>query len=125
MLEKIFQAIMRRYFGEFLTGIENVELAFWTGKINLNNIALKHEKINLLLKAKNIPFTIKYSHIGSLSIDIPWKSLSSTPVEVKVSDVYIVLKMEQFTSVSKKIEEEKLSLIKNYIEYLIKKSLEN
>lgn len=80
MLEKIFQTIMGRYFGEFITGLENVELTFWSGKINLHNISLKHEKINELLKSKNIPFLIKYSHIGSLSLDIPWKSLSSTPV---------------------------------------------
>jgi vacuolar protein sorting-associated protein 13A/C len=60
--------------------LENTELTFWTGKINLHNISLKHTKINEKLKEYNIPFSIKYSHIGSLEIDIPWKSLSHSPV---------------------------------------------
>jgi hypothetical protein len=100
-------------------------LAFWNGKINLHNISLKHAKINQILREKNIPFSVKYSHIGSLEIDIPWKSLSTTPVEVKIAKVYIVLRMEKVLSVTKNIEEIKLSLLKNYLEHLISKTLAN
>jgi hypothetical protein len=46
MLEKVLQSILRRYFGEYLTGLQNVELAFWTGKIHIQNASFKHEKIN-------------------------------------------------------------------------------
>jgi hypothetical protein len=46
MLEKVLQAILRKYFGEYLTGLESVELAFWTGKIHIQSASLKHDKIN-------------------------------------------------------------------------------
>jgi len=66
MLEKVLQSILRRYFGEFITGLENVALAFWTGKINIQNASFKHAKINELLKMHNMPLSIAYSYLGSL-----------------------------------------------------------
>jgi vacuolar protein sorting-associated protein 13A/C len=73
--------------------LENVELSFWTGKINIQNASFKHQKINELLRLSNIPFSIKYSFLGSLELDIPWKKLNSAPVEIKVDQVYIVFKL--------------------------------
>ena len=124
MLEKVLQSILRKYVGEFLTGIENLELAAWTGKMNLQNIALKHEHINRLLKKENIPVSLTYSSISSLSIDIPWNKLSSAPVEIKISGIYIAFRLEKMRSVDKKIEAEKLALIKNYADHLAKKITE-
>jgi len=66
MLEKVLQSVLRRYFGEFITGLEKVELAFWTGKIHIQNASFKHEKINELLKIRNIPLSVKFSFLGSL-----------------------------------------------------------
>jgi vacuolar protein sorting-associated protein 13A/C len=80
MLEKVLQSILRRYFGEFITGLEKVELAFWTGKIHIQDASLKHDKINELLRAHHIPLSLSFSFIGGLDIDIPWNRLSSAPV---------------------------------------------
>lgn len=80
MLSKALQSILRRYFGEFITGLENVELTFWSGKINIQNASFKHDKINELLKLHNIPLSIKLSFLGNLEIDIPWNKLTSAPV---------------------------------------------
>ena len=66
MLERLFQLLLKQYFGEFITGIDSVELALWTGKIHFQNASLKHEKLNELFKEKNIPLSLKYSSIGSL-----------------------------------------------------------
>ena len=93
MLEKIFQLILRKYFGEFITGIDSVELALWTGKINFEKASLKHDKINEFLKSKNVPISLKYSSIGSLSIDVPWNKLSSAPVEVNIENILLVFKI--------------------------------
>ena len=80
-----------------------MELGIWSGKINLENISLKHKKINQLLKVHNIPLNIKYSHIGSLTIDIPWNKLSSAAVEIKIADILIVLNIDKIRSVDQKI----------------------
>ena len=41
----------------------------------------------------NIPLSIKLSFLGNLEIDIPWNKLTSAPVEIKLSNVMIVLKL--------------------------------
>jgi hypothetical protein len=127
MLSKALQSILRRYFGEFITGLENVELAFWTGKINIQNASFKHDRINELLKQHSIPLSIKLSFLGSLEIDVPWNKLTSAPVEIKLSDVLIVLKLEKivgFQEAEDLRQNAKLLLIKNYVSYLMKKSEE-
>lgn len=97
MLEKVLQSILRRYFGEFITGLEKVELAFWTGKINIQNASFRHEKINELLKLHNIPLSVKFSYLGGLELDVPWNKLSSAPVEIKLNNLYIVFSLEKLT----------------------------
>ena len=121
MLEKILQSILRKYVGQFLTGLENLELGAWAGKIQLQNTALKHDHINGLLKKENIPLSLKYSSISSLSIDVPWTKISSAPVEIKISGIYIVFQLDKIKSIDKKIEAQKLALIKNYVDHLTKK----
>lgn len=72
-----------------------MELAFWTGKIHIQNASFRHERINELLKLHNIPLSIKYSYLGALELDVPWNKLSSAPVNIKLSNVYIVLGLEK------------------------------
>lgn len=92
MLAKLLRTILRNYVGEFLTGLENLELGALSGKIQLANTALKHDHINQILKKNNIPLSLKYSSISSLSIDIPYSQMLKEPVvEIKVTGVYIVL----------------------------------
>lgn len=59
----------------------------WSGKIELENLNLKRSLIEKL----NLPVKLLMGKIAKLSIDVPWNRLSSTPVEVQVSGVNIVL----------------------------------
>ena len=74
-----------------------------------------------------MPLSIQFSYIGGLELDIPWNKLSSAPVEIKLSDVYLVFSLDQFVD---RISEDKLDqnakylLIKKYVEYILKKSEE-
>jgi hypothetical protein len=79
-----------------------------------------------LLKLHSIPLSIRHSFLGNLEIDIPWNKLTSAPVEVKLSNVMIVLKLEKVLDAFKEQQDHrqngKLILIKNYLAYLLKKS---
>ena len=37
------------------------------------------------------PINIEYSSIGRLSLKVPWKSLGSSPVEVELENVFLLL----------------------------------
>ena len=39
-----------------------------------------------------MPIKIEYSSIGSLDLTVPWKYLASSPVEVILEDVFLIVK---------------------------------
>lgn len=99
-----------------------MELAFWTGKIHIQDASLKHDKINELLRAHHIPLSLSFSFIGGLDIDIPWNRLSSAPVEIQLSNVLLVLRFEAPTSSAAPHQHPKLLLLQNYFAHLMKAS---
>ena len=38
-----------------------------------------------------MPIKIEYSSIGSLDLKVPWKYLASSPVEVVLEDVFLIV----------------------------------
>lgn len=38
-----------------------------------------------------LPIQIRFSHINKLSMQIPWKNLSNSPVDVQLDGVYIII----------------------------------
>ena len=44
-----------------------------------------------ILKLLEIPFELIYSSIGNLQITVPWKNLSTQPIEVVLQKVYLIL----------------------------------
>lgn len=39
----------------------------------------------------NLPVNLRFSHVGKLTLKVPWKNLSSAPVEVYLDGVYLIL----------------------------------
>jgi vacuolar protein sorting-associated protein 13A/C len=44
-----------------------------------------------ILKKLNLPFSLKYSKIGLLRMKIPWKSLTSSKIEVLLEGLEILI----------------------------------
>ena len=127
MFEKLLERIIMSYFGDFLNGIDqnNLHVGIWSGNISIDNVSLNEHKINALLLASKLPFQLKYSHIGSLKVIVPWNKLSSSPVEITITDVYLFLHLKDTESQVdlKDIIANKKELIKNYCDYLSSKLL--
>ena len=89
MLESILEKLLSKYFGDFIEGLDknNLKIGVWSGNIELKNVKLKTDIITKL----ELPLFISYSFIGKLDVKLPWKSLGSKPVEVKLEDVYIIV----------------------------------
>lgn len=77
-----------------------------------------------MLESK-LPFDLIFSHIGGLRIIVPWNKLSSMPVEITLTDVYLFLRMKETDSKIelKDIIANKKELVKNYCEHLSTKLL--
>lgn len=39
----------------------------------------------------DLPVSLRFSHIGELKLKVPWKNLSSAPVEVFLDGVYLII----------------------------------
>lgn len=63
---------------------EQLELSIFSGQVTLSNIILKESSIDSL----GFPFKMHYGYIQSLYISIPWSSLSSSPLKIKISGIY-------------------------------------
>ena len=89
MLQNFIEKFLIEKVGKFVEGFtkENLDLGLWGGSIVLKNLKLKPE----LLLRPAIPFRLIYSHIGLLSINLPWTKLSSESVQIHIEDLYLVI----------------------------------
>src|SRR3989338_4998006 len=89
MMEKIITKIISSQLGEYLEGLDgdNFKLTLRGGKVRLENLKVKNEALNAL----NLPVSLKYGKVKSLELEIPWLSLGSKPIQIKLSDLYLVI----------------------------------
>eukprot|EP00347_Sterkiella_histriomuscorum_P000566 403375355 len=89
MFEGILERVLQRALGDYLEGLDkkNLSLGVWSGNINLENV---HFKRSIFQKLK-LPLTLRLGRIGKLQMIVPWRSLSSSPVEVIINNVNIII----------------------------------
>lgn len=124
MFESLLEQILQKFLGQFVQGLnsQNLKLGVWSGNVVIENVSIKPEVLEMF----EIPIALKFSSIGKLSLQVPWSSLSSSPVEVVLEKVFIIIgpkqqkdwKFVDYNTIMKKIE-----LIENYAKACIQKFL--
>ena len=89
MFEAILEKILVNNVGPYINGIDkkNLKVGIWSGDVVISNISIKSEIIKML----GLPFVMKYSFVGKLTLKVSWKSIASRPVELNIEDVFIIL----------------------------------
>lgn len=89
MFESILEKILVNSLGKFIEGLDSnsLKMSIWSGDISIGNIAVKREVFSQL----QLPINMKFSYVGKLVLKIPWKSLGSSPVEVLLEDIFVIL----------------------------------
>ncbi|KAL9658375.1 hypothetical protein ABK040_015695 [Willaertia magna] len=89
MFEGIASTIIVKLLGDYIENLDNksLNIAIWSGQVNLQNLTLKASALD----AFDLPISVVQGCVGSIDATIPWKSLSSSPVVAKVSDVFLVV----------------------------------
>lgn len=72
--------MLAKILGEYVENFsaENLKIGIWSGQVVLSNLVLKKSVIRRL----NLPLRVLYSRLGTLRMTIPWKSLTSSKIEV-------------------------------------------
>ena len=90
VFESLLNSILQSAAGDYITGIDtdNLKVGVFSGKVEIKKVQLKHANIEQKL---NLPFKIKFSSIGKINATVPWDSLSSSPVEAIIQNLFLII----------------------------------
>lgn len=110
MFESFLEKLIINNFGQYISGLDRnkLHLAIWSGNIVIEDVNIKPD----ILEALNLPISLLFSTIGKLQLQIPWSSLSKTPVEIILDKILIIVipknksewKFQDYSSVSRKMK---------------------
>eukprot|EP00940_MAST-03C_sp_MAST-3C-sp2_P003297 g3297.t1 len=90
MLQSVVLSVVKSYFGEFLEDIdaEKLQLGLWSGDLELKDCRLNP----LALEKFDLPFRVLEGSVGTLHLHIPWRSLSSESVVIRLENILVLAK---------------------------------
>lgn len=90
MFESILEKALNSVLGKYIEDLDSKDLniSIWGGDIKLNDINLKKDIFSMF----KVPLDLIFGQIGELHIRVPWKNLGSSPVEVTINDIQIVVR---------------------------------
>jgi vacuolar protein sorting-associated protein 13A/C len=98
----------------------NLKLGVWSGNMVIENVNLKPEIIEML----ELPLRLVKSSIGKMTIKIPWKKLTSMPVEITIENVFIsLIPLAEWIFNDEKIVLKKIEALTDYCKKCMKRGL--
>jgi vacuolar protein sorting-associated protein 13A/C len=90
MFESVLESVLNQILGKYIEGLTAADLnvSIWNGDVKLQNVRLRAD----IFKQFKLPLELVFGRIGNLQVSVPWKSISSKPVDVTIDDVYIVVR---------------------------------
>lgn len=120
MAKKLLLNVLVNVLGEFVDiNEDNLNLAVWSGKIELNNLKLKADSL-----LQNYNLQINHGFVEKLDITIPWTSLLTSPVQISMEGILLDFglidaeKMNRLHALQRLFEEklQKLKMVEQYAE---------
>jgi len=89
-LSRVTSAVLTKFLGGYFEGLDpsHLSIQIRSGNVQLNDVRLKPGALDVL----ELPVDVKDCVLGSLSIHIPWLSITKDPVVIRVSDLYVLLR---------------------------------
>lgn len=98
----VVTSLLNQYLGSFLEGLdaEQLKISVWGGEVNLVDVKVKKNALDFL----HLPLSVQSGHVEKLHIAANWRHLSSRPVSVVLSGVYLVAAPSERATVDEKAE---------------------
>ena len=91
MFEGLIEQLILSYLGDYIENLDRnkLSLGLWSGALILENIHIKKKTVNDL----KLPFKLIYGIIKKLTLNINWKSNFTTPTEIIIDEITIVINL--------------------------------
>ncbi|XP_060597080.1 intermembrane lipid transfer protein Vps13-like, partial [Ruditapes philippinarum] len=88
MFESAVSYVLNRFLGKYVQNLDssNLNVSIFKGDVELTDLQLRPEALVEL----KLPIEVKAGYVGYIKVDIPWTSLFSSSVVVRVEDVYLL-----------------------------------
>lgn len=82
-------SVLNKVLGDFVENLDSnqLNLSIFSGTIDLNQLRLKSEALDIL----GFPFDLKYGFVGKIHVEIPWSSITTSPLKIELADVFVQL----------------------------------
>ena len=95
MLQSIFTSLLRSFVDKYVANIRPDDVDMSWGGVAMRNIDIKVKSLQRQFMPDLTPLaSIEKASVGSLTINVPWTSLGSTPVTVGIDDVEVVIALQ-------------------------------
>ena len=85
------ETVLVKHLGKYIDGIKNnMDISLISGNVTIENISLRPEFINEL----GLPFSLKFSHINKIIINVPWTNLKDKPTTVTIHGIHLLLALK-------------------------------
>ena len=93
MLEGYITPLLTSYLDRYVRNIKpsDLQLSFWGGDAVLRNLELR---VDVLEKELLVPLEFMSGRIRELTLHIPWNAIVSSPVEVTIKDLELVVRLK-------------------------------
>ena len=94
--------LLNQYLGSILEGLDadQLKISVWGGEVNLVDVKVKAGALDFL----HLPIVVKYGCVKKLHLSANWRHLSSRPVKVELSGVYVVAVPTSHANIDTKAE---------------------
>ena len=98
MAKKALLDVLEQTIGKYVRNLdaESLNVALWSGKIELNSLELDVESVNLQLEQRAqqapnlaLPFRVLSGRFESFQVDVPWAHITSRPVVLRARGLSI------------------------------------
>ncbi|KAL7576943.1 hypothetical protein ACA910_006700 [Epithemia clementina (nom. ined.)] len=93
MAKSVLLDVLEKTIGKYVLNLDasSLNVAIWSGKIELNSLQLDTKAVNFELSniKPPIPFRVKSGHFVHLQVDVPWAHLMSKPVVAHAKGLHV------------------------------------
>ncbi|KAK5973526.1 Vacuolar protein sorting-associated protein 13C [Trichostrongylus colubriformis] len=89
VFESLVADLLNRFLGDFVDNLDasQLNIGIWGGDVKLENLEVKETALDDL----DLPIKLKFGHLSTLVLKIPWKNLYNEPVIANIDGLQLIV----------------------------------